>query len=187
VHAPDDADRVISTRLRVMQIIASVLMGGVLSFLGISLFVVQQQGRGLGQAPGPMISILALAFFMTAALLWSFVPAQLARGQVGSIAAGTWTPAQGTTTAAYTGDTSKLVAVFQTKMIIAYALLEGAAFFGCIAYLLEAEALALVAVVGPVALMLLTFPTRPRLDLWLQQQQARIDELRQAGGWQGET
>jgi hypothetical protein len=59
------------------------------------------------------------------------------------------------------------------------ALLNSSAFFGCIAYLLEAQPLALAVVGVTVVLMLCKFPTQERVRAWLERQAEVLSELRQ--------
>jgi hypothetical protein len=66
-------------------------------------------------------------------------------------------------------------------MMIGLALLEGAAFLGCIAYLLEARPLALGVVVVAITPMLVNFPTEARVRAWLERQADQLAELRQQG------
>jgi hypothetical protein len=182
MHEPDATDRLLRPRLRVLQMIAGALITGVLAFGVVVIVLVQQRGPAGPGANGPVLTYVALAFFAANAVVWSFLPARFAQKQVRDIAAGTWKPGPQTSAAAYPSDLAKLLVVLQTRTVIAYALLEGSAFLGWIAYLTEGDLLALAAVAGPLALMQLTFPTRLRVEVWLQRQQARLEELRQIAG-----
>jgi hypothetical protein len=179
----EDVEALVGPRVRVLQIIAAALILGVLIFLVVAVVIVQQRGGGLGQqADPPFVSYVALGFFAVALLVCTFVPALAVGGQVRRVAAGTWQPPQKVPATAYPSDAAKLLAVYQTRTVIAYALLEGPAFLGCIAYLSEAQTIALAVAAAAVLLMLLTFPTRLRANLWLLRQQALVDELRASGG-----
>jgi hypothetical protein len=171
-------------RIRVMQIIAAAMLVGVLFFLGFVLFQVHVQNRGPNQTPPgqlPWISLLAVAMLAIQAPLALALPTIQARTAVRQIGAGTWRPQPGRDPSAYASDAGKLMAVRQTSMIIALALLEGVAFLGCIAYLLEAQPLALAVVAVCVVLMLLNFPTRGRVEAWLERQTAALEEMRLRG------
>ena len=140
-------------RLRVMQIVAGTLLLGVLVFLAIVLFIVFVRNNGAGNAPPrdlPLVSLLAVLFFAVQAPLAFVVPALQIRTSLRQIASGTWRLPPGASAAAFSTDASKLLAVRQTTMIVGLALLEGAAFFACIAYLLEARPYALEAVSKPL-------------------------------------
>jgi hypothetical protein len=87
----------------------------------------------------------------------------------------------GANAAAYGTDNSKLLAVRQTTLLVSLALLEGVAFSGCIAYLLEAQPLVLGVVLVAVLLLLAYFPTEGRVRSWLERQTDQLVVLRQQG------
>ncbi len=72
----------------------------------------------------------------------------------------------------------------QTTLIVGLAPLEGTAFLGCIAYLIEANPLALAVVGVAVCLMLYKFPTEGRVRTWLEQQAAVLNGMREEQGRQ---
>ena len=140
-------------RLRTMQIIAGSLLVGVTAFLGIVLYIVLVQNHGHGAAPPPdvpMISWMAVAMLSITAPLAFIIPRILTRSALRRIVAGTWQMPGGVPPAVYATEGDKLMAVRQTTLIVGLALLEGPAFFGCLAYLLEGQPLALGVVAVPV-------------------------------------
>jgi hypothetical protein len=170
---------VLAPRVRILQIITATLIGGVVIFLGFALFTVLQNGQGLAPAADvPLISLMAAVLLIVNAPMAVFVPTLQVKSAVRQIAAGTWRPPQQASQDEFASDAAKLVAVKQSSTIIALALLEGAAFLGCTAFLLEGRVLA-VGVVG-VALAFMTplFPTHGRLQAWLEQQLAAVEERR---------
>jgi hypothetical protein len=66
--------------------------------------------------------------------------------------------------------TLDLFGVFQTRLIVRFALLEGAAFFCCIAYLSTRLWWSLATALVLIAMMAVVFPTRGRFDDWVRQQ-----------------
>jgi hypothetical protein len=168
--------------LRTMQIIAGALVAGVCVFLGIVLYLVFVQNNGQGQAPPggglPLISIVAVAMMVVNVPLSVLIPRISTLAALRQIAAGTWTPPEGS---ARPSDTTmrRLLAVRQTTLIIGLALLEGAAFLGCIAYLLEAQPYVLAVTGVAILLMLLQFPTESRVLAWLDRQADQLRELAQ--------
>lgn len=171
-------------RLRVMQLVASALLLGVVTFLTVALIIVLTQTKGSGLAPAgdlPMISVVAVVFLAVEAPLAFLVPGFLTRSAVRQIASGTWRLPPGADPAALGTDAAKLLAVRQTTLLVGLALLEGAAFFGCIAFLLEARPFALGVVLVPILLMLVKFPTEGRVRAWLERQAGQLAELRQQG------
>ncbi len=157
-----------------MQIIAAALPVGVIAFLAIVLYMVhaQQGGRGMGQ-PGevPLISLVAAGFLVVLVVVSFVMSASVTRQGVSRIAA-----AGPTATAA---DAGQLLGTFQTALIVSLAPLEGACFFGCIAYLLEGSPIALAAVAVGLALMLLRFPTEGRVRLRLGDLEDQLARARQ--------
>jgi hypothetical protein len=63
---------------------------------------------------------------------------------------------------------------FQTSAIIGGALVEGAAFFSGVAYLIEQNPIALAVFGILLAALILRFPTRGRFDRWVEQQEEML-------------
>lgn len=176
-------------RLRVMQIIATALLLGMVIFLAIVLFLVLVQNNGAGMAPAgnvPMISIVAVVLLVVQAPLAFLLPAFVTRSALRQIASGAWRSPAGADPADFSTDASKLLIVRQTMTILGLALLEGAALFACVAYLLEAQSFTLAAVLVALLLMLVNFPTAERVRTWLERQIDQLAELRQRGDVVGE-
>jgi hypothetical protein len=176
-------------RLLPMRIIAGAMLLGVLVFLGIALYMVlgQRDGRALAP-PGevPILSLVAVAMLATSAPLAFLLPAKLTRSALGQILGGTWRTPPGADPQAFAAGGAKLLAVRQTTLIVGLALLEGTALVGCIAYLLEANPLALGVVGVALVLMLYQFPTEGRVRAWLEHQAAALSELREQRHMAGE-
>jgi hypothetical protein len=173
-----------------MQILAAALLLGVATLLAVILFIVLVQRNGQAMAPPmglPLISIILLALFIMDIPLAFLVSGMQTRAGLRRIASGTWRPPTQMNPSDYAGDTAKLLAVRQTTMIIALAILEGTAFFGCIAYLLEAQSFVLGIIILIIVLMTLNFPTQSRIRAWLERQTDRLAELRQQGGFAAES
>jgi hypothetical protein len=81
---------------------------------------------------------------------------------------------KGTTNVGFLGP---LVGRYQTKLIIGMAILEGAAFYNLIAYMMEGQQISLVMTGLLVAIMATKFPTRGGLENWLTDEAKSIDEL----------
>jgi cytochrome c biogenesis protein ResB len=79
-------------------------------------------------------------------------------------------------------DSEQLLAVFSTKTILGGAILEGAGFFNVTAYLIEGQGYALVLGLILMVGILIGIPTRHGLESWLEQQQRRIQEIRDMEG-----
>jgi hypothetical protein len=173
-------------RLRTMQIVAGAIIFGALSFLGIVLFVVQNnEGKGRAEPPEgtlPLISLIALGMTLAEVPIAFILPAAVLRQTLANLANHApdsyVVPASPAGPGGPTTDTAFLLATKQTIMIITLALFEGASFFGSIAYLLEASPVALVVSAGAIVLLLVQFPTEGQVTTWLEQQRIRLNSLR---------
>jgi hypothetical protein len=179
----------LSTRIRVMQIVAGALVAGSVSFLVLVLFLVWNNGgKGLGQPVEgalPIVSLLSLGMLLIntpAAFLLSGVILRKALDNLARQAPNNaLLPASENVTGPVT-DATFLLMHKQKAMIISMALWEGASFFGSIAYQLEASPFALVASIGGIILLLSAFPTEGRVSEWLSQQQRALAQLRARPG-----
>ena len=169
-------------QLRTMQIIAIAMLAGVCVFATIVVFQVSTRQNDpakaavQGELPLPQLAAGALAAFGPLAFL-------LLRSTLKKIADGTWTPPSarngGTWPPGYfDGDEIKLLFDRQRSFIIGMAMLEGTGFFGCMAYMVSGQPLALGVIVGAIFLMLCKFPTAGRLRNWIELQAARLTDLR---------
>ena len=160
--------------LRIMQIIAGALIAGVLSFAGVASFIVFGQAPavqpgGQPQAPNGAEIIMSLAMaFAAVALVASFVWSNaIATSSVKGVAK----MAQDGTATGSKELFGRLLGIAQTRMILAMAPIEGAAFFNLIAFIIT-KSLIPPAVVGALLLvMAIHFPTKFKLARWLEDQQ----------------
>lgn len=160
--------------LRMMQIIAGALIAGVVMFGGVACILVFSRGLA---APGPAPNLgnaiqLDLGAVGAALLVvMSFVvPKLISAAGVKSLAR----LAQDGTATGPKELFGRLLAVAQTKMIIAMALVEGAAFFNLILFI-NTKLLIPLAVVGALlAVMAFHFPTKIKLARWLEEQQQNL-------------
>jgi hypothetical protein len=183
---------------RTCQIIVGTLIAGVVFFLVIVLFVIPS---GMNPAPAPagggaalpapagpglpIITYLAVAMGIAGLVMSFVVPSILATNARRQIAKGTWTPPTSRDPSQPAqiypaGDTGKLAVVYQTQLIIGSALCEGMAFFASIAYMLERNPIALVTAIVLIGGIIARFPTRDRVNAWLDQQQGKLQMERQA-------
>lgn len=170
--------------LRTMQIIAAALILAVLAFGAIAVRIVQVQRHGHGIQPAvdePVLTMVAFAALIAAVVASMLVPMFMVRRAVRDISMGKWKDLpQNQPTPDVDSIAIKLLTVKQTAMIVGSAQLEGSGFLACLAYLIEGEPLALSAAIVAVALMVVRFPTRQRLQAWLVRRAAEIDRLRQS-------
>jgi hypothetical protein len=162
-------DVVSDARLTRMRIIVGVMTVGV---IGFAVVAVAMRARGSMPPPPaqPLISIVAAAFgLITLVARMLMLPAMTNAGrrQLHGVKDVT---------------TDQLLNVYQTRMIVGSALMEGPAFFFLIAYLTEATPWALAGGLLFGAFMaIMNFPTRERLDSWLAVQRELLEQERLGG------
>jgi hypothetical protein len=164
-----------SARLRVMQIVATALILGVAVFLAIVLYIVQVQNQGRGTMPPqevPVISLMAAGFLAVLGVASFLVPAAVVRNSLRGIPNSNGEPNLG---------------VYQAALVVGLSLLEGACFFNCIAYLLEAQPYTLGCIGVGLLLMLARFPTESRVRLWQDNQKERLAQARRGIGTRGQA
>lgn len=156
--------------VRVMQIIVGALAIGIVNFEFVALWIVMS-GEDPAVNPPRMtyaaIGAAVIAFFASA-LLPMFLAGPMKR--------------QIATAQAVTGakpDLRRYVGVYQTLLIIRCAILEGAAFFCLVGFMVEHH------IAGPIAATLLLlailvqFPTLSRLESWIETELVAADQLQQ--------
>jgi hypothetical protein len=176
-------DRTMAQRVRVMQIVAASLLLGVAGLLGFACYRVygRQDEQAAPVPETPILTIAAFAMLAACAGPSLLLPRLQTRKAIQQIAAGTWQPPVESHPKAFEGDTAKLLATRQIAMIVSFALLEGPAFFACIAFLLEARTYVFAVVALSLAGMLLQFPTEGGVRAWLSQQQEQLNRMRSGG------
>jgi hypothetical protein len=164
--------------IRPMQIIVAALAAGVLAFMVVALLV-----RGSREPAQANLVYIALAFSLIALVAWAILP-NLMTNQARRQIAERSNPPRGTTApSADVGEVGHLAAVYQTRLIIGAAILEGAAFFNLVAYLVEGHALGLAAAVVLLVMMILFhFPTFSRLEDWVRREMETIQLMRGTKG-----
>jgi hypothetical protein len=147
----------IATLVRTMQIIVGALILGVANFAAIVVFMSRP-----GQAPPANDRLLTYlsAGCAVVSVLASFIVPRLMAGPVRKSMASAEKPDN--------ASVRPLAQVFQTLLIVRCAILEGAAFFCLVAFMLEHDMIALAAA-GLVTLLLAAqFPTASRLEAWIE-------------------
>lgn len=160
-----------------MQIIVGALLLGVVTFGLIVVAVVV--GPQQLQPRADMMTIMAAAFALVSIGASLLIPQMLVAAARRQIATGKWQPpapgAMMPPALAELGEAGQLVMVYQTAMIVGAALLEGAAFFGIIATMIEKSSLALAVSGVCVVLLLAKMPTIGRLSNWLDAQSRAME------------
>lgn len=150
-----------ASRLQLMQIIAMALPGGAFAFGAVAAFLVSSGFERSGTSP--VISLIGLGGALISFVLHLAVPRKVA-----PVA-----PASSPTL-------DDLYGVYLTRLIIGLGLLEGAVFLNLIAYLLEQNWWSLAVAGGLLFWMLAMFPTRTRVEQWIESQLMFTDARRES-------
>jgi hypothetical protein len=167
-----------------LRIILLALASGIMVFAVVAT-VIRAGGEPQHADAMNLLTWMAIGAAPIALVASRLLPALIAGSARAQIAARRRDPSQGTIGAQAVlpelGDAGALYGVYQTKTIVGAALLEGAAFLGITAFLLEGTWIALGVGVGMAAVILTMFPSAPRAAEWIQQQLRRIDEEQASG------
>jgi hypothetical protein len=170
-----EQERFLRAMLTNMRIISAALISGVIVFLVVVLFVI----KGDRQPGSPLLTYIGLAFGALALVFAFIVPGLIGSSIRQALIDGKRVdlPAQFKANPEV-GIVGNLLFLFQTRLIIGYAILEGAAFFNLVAYMIERQDVSLAIVGLLLAAMLVKFPTRGKIEGWLANEIRSIDELR---------
>ena len=141
---------------RTTQIIAGALIMGVVVFGGFA-FIAVQTGEGL-PPQFPMISVLAAGFALMATLMRFVVPMIIVNSAKSQLLE-----------ADESERPNRLAALYQTKTIIGFALLEGAAFFNLLAYISEKQLWSYGVVAFLLGVMAISFPSQGQFENWAEE------------------
>ncbi|MCA9010421.1 MAG: hypothetical protein KDB01_11775, partial [Planctomycetaceae bacterium] len=141
--------------VRGMQIIAAALMTGVLVFLGIVLMMTQ--GDVLGTHTPEMVTILGAGFGVLAIVNHFVIPKIIAGSQLRQIVSNGFSELDAES------KSDRLLSVYRGQLIVALAMLEGAAFFNLIALMVEKNVVALGVATLLLSAMVFRFPSRDKV------------------------
>ena len=150
--------QIIATSVRTMQIIAAALMMGVLMFLGVVLITTAGKFDGNPE----FITIIAAGFAFLMLVNHFVIPPIIIRAQLKQAVAAGMHQKQ---------DDEKILeccGVYQTQLIVGFALLGRAAFFNLVAMMVEHCAGSIAVVTLLLLLMAAKFPTRDKVSYWIQ-------------------
>jgi hypothetical protein len=164
-----------------VQIIVGALAAGVVAFAIVALAIAPRQAAP--PAAQSLLTYMSLAMAIVAVIAAMVVPRIVVRNQRQAILGGTPTLRAGSIGGPPLPEAEHefgpLVAGYQTALIVRSAILEGAAFFCLISYVIEGQALSLIGA-GVLLLFLLSgFPTESRIEDAIQNERATIQQLRQ--------
>jgi hypothetical protein len=146
-------------RLRVMRILHAALCLGVLFFLVIVLAL----GPLIQPPPAvPLVSYILAGFAVVSCALAWLMP------RVAPVSAGRQPGIK-----QQASDRDRWWGLYQTRLLLRCAPLEGGAFAQFIAYLLEGQPFSLGLGLALLLLLALQFPTRDRVEAWAEAQEER--------------
>lgn len=175
-HEIDQMDRIqpviVTTRIIVVALAAGIAFFGafVLVFQGIDL-----------QADLGVLTLVAIILGCSNAPLSFFVANQVSTHQIQQIIDdNSGVQARDKLDGTPPSDQlQRLAQVFQTKTLIACAVLDGAAFFALVALLLEDHVASLAVAAVMLALILSHFPSSAGVTHWIEQRRQHIEHFRQ--------
>jgi hypothetical protein len=148
-HAPE-----LTQRLRAAQIICVAMVMGSIAFLIVALVIPERPKPPIGAYP--VISYMGVAGAAIQILLRFIVPSLSASSYLKQLSPGS------------KDFDAQLFTIFQTRMVVGLALLEGGSFFNLVAYLIECQWWSLVVVGVLVFLMMSMFPTLGQFESWAE-------------------
>lgn len=129
------------------QIICAALIMGQLLFLGIAFFILNQNGKGLGDK-----ELVEVLYFVVAALV------------VGSVSGSFMVFRSKLASLKVLENLQQKIAQYRAAQIIRWALLEGPSFFSIIAYILTGDIVFAVVSIAIIVLFIPTFPSKGRFE-----------------------
>ena len=138
---------------RISQIIAGALIAGVLMFAGVAFVIAKGDGPQF-----PMISLMAVGFAGVATVMRFIVPTIIVNGGKAQLKL-----------APDNEKRTQLAGLYQTKMIVGMAVLEGAAFFNLVAYIQEKQFWSYGVVAFLLGVMAISFPSQGQFESWAEE------------------
>ena len=152
-------DAKLPSMIRKSQLIAVALMLGVIAFGLIAVFI-----GGKVKPATPIMAYLAVAFAAQVIALRFFIPGLVVKSQLEEM------KDEGTSSVA-----ERLQGLFQIKVIIGMALLEGAALFNLIAYIANGQWFSLATAGFLLVLIGMMFPTMHAFESWIEDVERNMD------------
>ena len=144
--------------VRTVQIIALALIMGVVTFLGGVLVATASR---IDDSP-EMITKIAAGFAFLMLVNYFVIPPIIIKAQLKQAIAAGMNQKQDDE------KIQKCCGIYQTQLIVGFALLEGAAFFNLVAMMLEHCVASIIVVTLLLLLMAAKFPTRDKVSFWVQ-------------------
>lgn len=167
-------DELLTSTVRGGQIIVAALLLGVIGFLAFALV----SGKS-GPLQLPLVG-LAVLFTVSGLVSREIVSRQLVQSQRRKLTEGTWRlPKNRRASAAkLVTEGDKLLSVYQTRLIVRSALVEGPIFLWGFLYLITAEQFVLGICGVLLGVLAAGFPRQERVIAWVREQLALLEQER---------
>ena len=153
-----------SQMIRTSQNIAISLRGGLVMFALVAISVDHKAALD-----SSLISNLGAGFAALEIVLQFIVPTLIVNGQITKL------KNRPVASGRHPDYSKTLAGLFQQKMVIGMALLQGAAFFNLVAFMSEHQMFSLGIVGFLLLLMVMMFPTLSRFENWAEEMQRNIE------------
>jgi hypothetical protein len=182
--AVNEADLAVKLRslVRTQQIIVVALAASVLLFSGVSVFIRAFGKNEAGQGLDVVLPALAVGAAAGAIAMSWLLPRLIVQASRKAMASGKRVnspvdPAnEQQKLLASLGPAGELCGVFQTQSILRAAILEGAAFFTCVVYMLTGNLISLGVTLLLAGAIIAKLTTPARLVEWIEGQMRLVDE-----------
>ena len=171
-------------RVRVLQIIVSALFLGCFSFLIVAVLVANLN-NAVNQI---MLTYVGLVMAGMILGVWIILPGIIVsqgrkkiRSDLNLQAEQGSDNSTESKVAKENREVQALMELFQTKTIVAAAMLEGAVFFLLIVYIIEPSMFSLLPAITLMILLIAKLPTTGRVTNWIEDQMRLVDEEREFG------
>ena len=138
---------------RISQIIVGALIAGVVMFACVAFFVAKGE-----PAKSPMLALIGAGMAVMAVVVRFIVPTIIVNGGKARLKESSATEVM-----------TQLAGLYQTKMIIGMAVLEGAAFVSLISYISERQFWSYGVVAFLVGVMAISFPSQGQFESWAEE------------------
>ena len=177
----------VERRVVTPQIIVAALLIASIGFLTVAVVLVHLGIVEPDKELAWVMNLVLVLFLIGEMMARLIVPGVLVAQGRRRIATGQWSLPEGAgdgDDAAFieeTGDAGRLLGLYQTRTIIASALLEGVAFFAIIVYLITQSMVGLAVAVAMILGLAFHVPTRSGVVHWIEDQLQLIRQERQFG------
>jgi hypothetical protein len=169
------------SQVRTLQVIVGAMIMGCVVFAVVAVVVGTMAGK---PADRPLLTYVAVALaailIVTRSVVLKAIAAlgrrQILQHKTGTASGGA--SENSTTSEELDFETAQLMQSRTSQTITGAAMLEGAAFFSLVTYIVEHSPISLAVVLVLLAFLVVRFPTESRTTAWLEDQQRRLQEER---------